>query len=780
MALSGLQRLTALARARPDASVALGLGLLPFAVLGRALLPGRALSPADILLGLWPWSAIAPATTAANPLLGDVALQFHPWTVWAAREIREGRVPLWNPYAYAGAPFFANPQTALLFPLTALAYVLPPALALTLMSILKLSLAALGMYWFLRLLSLRALAAAMGAIAFTFSGALVAWLQWPFGTAMALIPVLFGATERLCQREGRGWVVGLALAVASSIFAGYLQVAMLAWLAAGAWALSRARGVARPGVVLARWGCGAGLGVLLGGVQLLPFVEYLGQSSVYFYRSQWMPVMAAPLGSAITLLMPYYYGSPGGHDFWGYWNFNETAATVGIVPWVALPAALLGAWSRHATRFFVALAAVSAVMFYEIPGVTDAVASLPPFSFVISQRAGAFLVFALAALGALGIEALLAAPRTRRLRGAVRAGFAALVIVAFIVLVRDRAVLAHGTRAVSLVFQYLAWLALLTLAALAALRIRCAGGAVPGACLALVVAELASVLPLAATYNPVVGAHLVYPPAPPAVRHLQTANREDPGRVLFPAGANLGMLYGLPEVTGYDAMTPRRIERLASPIGAGGLLGSGPLGPGNVTVSLASPVFDLLGVRRIVVPPGVDALPSHFALEYDGPDGRVYRNPRALPRAFLVHRARCVDDGTALRLMHTGAVDFRQEVLLDSCEGPPGAPGPGRVARAEIRRAELGRVVVDAEMDAAGYLVLTDTWFPGWRARVDGVERPVRRGDYAFRAVALGAGRHVVEFRYRPRSVRFGLALSALAALVLAALGVTSRARRDG
>jgi uncharacterized membrane protein YfhO len=75
-------------------------------------------------------------------------------------------------------------------------------------------------------------------------------------------------------------------------------------------------------------------------------------------------------------------------------------------------------------------------------------------------------------------------------------------------------------------------------------------------------------------------------------------------------------------------------------------------------------------------------------------------------------------------------------------------------------------VVIDTRTDAPGYLVLTDTWFPGWQATVDGAEQPIRRANHALRAVAVPAGRHTVEFRYAPASVRLGLGIS-LSALVL-------------
>jgi uncharacterized membrane protein YfhO len=83
---------------------------------------------------------------------------------------------------------------------------------------------------------------------------------------------------------------------------------------------------------------------------------------------------------------------------------------------------------------------------------------------------------------------------------------------------------------------------------------------------------------------------------------------------------------------------------------------------------------------------------------------------------------------------------------------------------------KAGTVDVEATTNG-GYLVLTDAYYPGWRAYVDGAETPLYRGDYLFRAVALPPGRHLVQFRYEPASFATGLTISRLAA-ALAALGV--------
>jgi uncharacterized membrane protein YfhO len=90
-------------------------------------------------------------------------------------------------------------------------------------------------------------------------------------------------------------------------------------------------------------------------------------------------------------------------------------------------------------------------------------------------------------------------------------------------------------------------------------------------------------------------------------------------------------------------------------------------------------------------------------------------------------------------------------------------------------------VGVEVESSSPAHLVVLDAWDPGWRASVDGVAAPVRRANFAFRAVPVTPGRHLVELRYRPRSVFAGLAVSAATTLALLLfLGVGARRRRAG
>jgi uncharacterized membrane protein YfhO len=116
---------------------------------------------------------------------------------------------------------------------------------------------------------------------------------------------------------------------------------------------------------------------------------------------------------------------------------------------------------------------------------------------------------------------------------------------------------------------------------------------------------------------------------------------------------------------------------------------------------------------------------------------------------------------------------------------PPVAPAPPDVAPAprgwsRVVSFRPDRIRLEADAPAGGYVVLVDTFDPGWKATVDGHPAEILRANVAFRAIAVTAGRHTIDLAYRPRSVAWGLALTGLTLAALAAgrIAAVRRARR--
>jgi hypothetical protein len=155
----------------------------------------------------------------------------------------------------------------------------------------------------------------------------------------------------------------------------------------------------------------------------------------------------------------------------------------------------------------------------------------------------------------------------------------------------------------------------------------------------------------------------------------------------------------------------------------------------------------------------------------------VFENPDALPRAFLVHDAVVADDDAALAAMTRDDFKPQQTVILSEGAATHAGGAQGSDEQVRIVDYQDERVVVSVHAVLPGYLLLADSWYPGWVARIDGNTVPITRADLIFRAVPVSPGTHQIEFDFRPTSVYVGALISGVGILVLLGIVIASRGR---
>jgi hypothetical protein len=183
----------------------------------------------------------------------------------------------------------------------------------------------------------------------------------------------------------------------------------------------------------------------------------------------------------------------------------------------------------------------------------------------------------------------------------------------------------------------------------------------------------------------------------------------------------------------------------------------------------------VLGVKFILTEGqmGADAAAA-YPIAYSEEGGYVYENPEPLPRALVVHNVvQATSAGEALAYFEKAELDPRQTVVLES-EAPPLPGTPQRASTASIATETPQRIEIAVNAAADGYLVLLDTYYPGWQATVDGHPTTIYRADYIGRAVFVPAGQHTVIFEYRPLSFRLGVGLLLLVMVTFAVVALLS------
>jgi len=756
---------------------------------GRAVFTGRALYPFDVLLVMTPWkfhAARFPEFHQAYNTMLDPVQQYYPWRHFAVETLRQGVLPLWNPYAFAGTPFVANLQSAIFYPPNLLFLVMPLWRAFTWGAVLHLFLAGAFTCGLLRALGLRRLPALIGAVAFMFNGFLVAWLEYPaFGLwVMIWLPLVLLLYEQALRSRSWSWAVATGLVIGVQFTGGQLQFSAylgLFWLGYAAlrwlWPPAGERRTAWPAVVVVSAGL---LGLALAAVQLLPTLELAPHS----HRPQ-MPAasirgFALPFSHLILYLVPNFFGNPVDYNYWGHVAagragepglFWETSGYVGAS---TLVLAFLGAglWRRPLPRAFLVLAAICLLLALGTPLYLVLYYVAPGFKQLGGVARTLYpAAFALACLAAFGADSLMDETR-RDLRWFWRiapAACAAAVVLAlawFWPQVRELSQV-RGFGRVPFPAYLARWTAIAAALVAAtfvliALRRRLSARAFGAAALLVCSADL---FLFGFRFNPATDPKMAYFETP-AIRYLQQHLGD--GRMLSVGRSamdwmppNTPTVYRLRDIQGSDSLWWGPMRNL--------LQAAQPGAPRPDWDRLDSPVFDLLAVRYLLATEEIEAEHWRLAATFPGEPTRIYANTDALPRAWVLYCSPAVlPSGGTLTLLPRRCADTAPAILFERAVRTwlTDSPGPLDFVEATPNRS---RATVGVPADMAAILVTSDAAYPGWRATVDG--KPAARPlvvNYLFRAVAVGAGRHVVEWRYDPTSFRFGLFIS-LAALALVA-----------
>ncbi|MBN1954968.1 MAG: YfhO family protein [Anaerolineae bacterium] len=739
--------------------------IAPFAARSAPLLPFILLP----LLLLW-----RPLFAGESLFWGTPLLQFVPWQRLAAEMWRSGHLPLWNPLAGCGAPLAANYQTGAFYPLYGLALLIPADVALGWTVALHLALTGLGMYAWARAAGLDPFPALVAGLALEGCGFLVAraGLFPSIAVTFPWIPIWLWRAERLVRAGRLRDTLWLGLALGLGLLAGHAQTAAYGLLLLAAYVACRLSPTAArrrlPLALLA-----LALGLALAAAQILPTAELLrfSQRAAGVEREAGLVYSFWPW-RLLTLAAPDLFGNPARGGYWGYGNYWEDAAYVGLLPLLLAATALSvlrrrTPWRRMAGfwavvlggGFFLALGRHNPLflwLFDHVPGLD---------AFQAPSRWLALVELALAALAGLGAQ------QWRRGPGDRKRGTLGLVVGAAAVLGGLAA--PHVAPGIRASFGWATVRLGITLAAVGALllarrdtagwRAAAVGlllldllvfgwGLAPSVERALYQGRSATAAQLEAAEN---APRVFWPPAgrPEAGYDLKFSRyfRFDsfgPPNLDFwwslreAQLPNVGMLDGIASANNFDPLLVSWAAEAAQ------------------AADRAPHLLPALGVTHLVTA-AMDAEVHVTAL------------PQALGRAWIVPAARQLPAADVLAALSDPGFDPADSVLVQAAAAGrlPAAPAADPPAASSITLHDApNRVTIDVVLDQPGYLVLADTWYPGWQASVDGEEAALLRANHAFRALFLPAGQSAVEMTYRPATVRAGGWISLGAVLLLAGL----------
>jgi hypothetical protein len=210
-------------------------------------------------------------------------------------------------------------------------------------------------------------------------------------------------------------------------------------------------------------------------------------------------------------------------------------------------------------------------------------------------------------------------------------------------------------------------------------------------------------------------------------------------------GTNDHILFHLQNLNGYDSLMPRDSVALT-----------------EVNYGLEPKLLDMLAVRYILLNDNtIIGTEDYREVTHDAERGVVIYERKPRTRAFIVHRLDVVPHVDTLAHMTDPAFDPRQTAAVETSPGCSLSDAPGQDA-VTLTSDELDRVTFRVSAASDGFLVMSDTFYPGWRAEVDGKPLPVVRANFALRGICLPAGDHEVVFVFDPVTLKIGTVLSVI------------------
>lgn len=721
----------------------------------------------------------------------DVTEINYPYRDFLAKEMKQGRFSRWFPGLYCGMPLYSESQAGYFHPLKPLLYPwLPTWQAFNLDTVLSVWLTGLGTFGWLRR-HVSPAAALTGAGVFGFSGFVWAHLiHASMNNALTSVPFAVWALEWAWQSRRRTGVVLGALAIAFQVFAGHLQDTILTsglLMTYGLYRAATERGWAARRSTLGKAIGIIALGMTLSAIQWVPSKELLdrspragGLSRAQLTYGSWHPELLP------TLVLREAYGTRARDTDWmdGFYPYHEMNAYLGLTA-MALAVAGAAAFRDRWVAFWMLLAGVgSLLMLGRFTFVMDLAHRVPIVgSSRIPVRFHLWVSLAVAALAAVGVDRLGQGGivRLRASYGLVLGLVVASIPILLAVYAPALTDPGHWTDPYHLnrfrwLVDELTWGAGRTFLLLTAglglmgLAARSRNGKTRRwACAGLPLIVIADLL----------GAHWrdapTVPPAfwtvpPPTVGVLKAdpgltrifglADRSagEPGYASEPVdflstrdtlGWSLPPVWGLDSSKGETPIIPRRMKEFTDHAGMGAVR------------------FQLQSVSHLVTGRKSG---SPFGKPEQVGTAHIHRVPNPFPRARLVGLPLYAkDEADAI-----AAIDRLGEAIHDRLVvEDPDRPIPETTSAsgdATIKVDDPERVVVETDSRAPAYLVLADTFDPGWSATIDGAPAPIRPAWLTYRAVSLKEGRHLVEFRYRPAGFVAGLCVSSVGLAV--ALGL--------
>lgn len=700
--------------------------------------------------GFFPWKEYPKYwSPVKNNAMPDVVDQIYPWKHFTIQTLKEKQIPFWNPNSFSGTPLLANYQSSVLTPLNLLFFFLPFLDAWSLVVLLQPFFAGIGTYLLMRKFRVSKIGSCISSITFMFCGFMVVWMAYgTLAMAISLLPLILYLIEKNLEKKNIVLLLFLTFSLPLSFFSGHFQTSIYLLIISILFLVYRSIQI-RDRKKILRVVIFFILGVLFCLPQILPSIQLYHYSvrSEIFIKSGGIPFYYL-----VTIFSPDFFGNPTTQNNWfGY--YAEWASFIGVIP--LLLAIFACTKINKITGFFLTIGLIALVFAIDSP-IQQFLGFLqiPVLSTSNPNRIIVLFSFSFAVLAGFGFDLMLEYLKKRKIKKIlIPFGVVSVVLcIVWAIVLGTEYIPVNGALIVkkNMVLPTVIFLIIFCFSILACINKK----TIVFLSIVILIVISFDMLRFATKWMPFDQRKNVFPNLP-VIDAMQ--KNVGFGRVYGNLGAFIDTYYNLPSIGGYDPLYIARYGEFVASSQTGKYtqaqrsVVSLPVG-GIYTKR----VLDFLGVN-LIFHPVLDtkkswALPVWedtlaYTKIFSDKHFELYRNNNAMSRAQLFNAYEVIEKKeNILKRFYDDSFDFKKILILE--KAPQEKIGSAGNGVAKITSYTPNKVIISVDTDSPSLLLLTDNYYPGWKAFVNKKEVPIYRADYTFRSVGVPKGKSEVLFEY--------------------------------
>jgi hypothetical protein len=754
--------------------------------------------PGDLLVGQYaPYSSNIyngiPAGGVTNKAQGpDVIKELFPWKYNVIEQIKLGHLPFWNPHNFSGNPLLANFQSAVFYPLNIIFLIFSFKIAWTIFIFLIPLLSAFFTYLFMREIRIGKISSIFSGIVFAFCAYTTVWMEYGnIGHTLLWLPLALYLTEKLAKKITIQVCICLICILTFSLLAGYIQgyfyiaVTLLIYYVLSSY--TRYKFSIKH--ILIYSSCLI-YPILLGLFQILPTISLLSFSSRGNYSLSVIKNLLNPWWYGITVIAPDFFGNPATRNNWFYGTYIERVSYFGIIPFVFALYALLHI--KRDRKFFIfgiifILSFLSAFdlfvtkFLYLIP--------IPVISTTVPTRILCVFGFSGVILAGMGLQLFIDRINFKKLFIAIGC-VTGLLFIGWLMVFIGPLIFQNQNLITNLSVSkrnlILPTALLISLAISVGLYYynKKLSHIVVAIILFLTIFDLFRFFQKITPFS--LQAY-VYPQTP-VVRFLQqnaSINRYW-GYGLGYIETNFQIYDHTFSPDGNDPLHIKTYTEFLESSKNGSIPKSLPRPDANVaggfgTTDLKENIFrqkvlNILGVKYILakndilnnklIPDYATFDPNIYKLIWQKAPWQIYQNLEAAPRIFLTTDYKVIlNKVNILKKFYSKTFNEKKQIILE--QDPDIRKSVLKTYNLKLNTYSPNEIIIQTSSDADALLFISDSYYPDWKASIDGKNTKIYVADYTFRAIKVPQGSHLVRFYYDSKSFKIGLVISGFSIILL-------------